>query len=315
MAGPKRDFYQILGVPRSASEDEIRKAYRKLALKYHPDVNPNDKKAAEQFKQISAAHNVLSDPSKRKLYDEFGEDALRSGFNAEAARAYQRWGGGAGPFGGGGGFGGGGVDLGDLLGNLFGGGGGESPFDLFGSRGRSRRARRGQDVVVPLEVDLAQALHGAEVQLPRPESLKVRIPRGADDGARLRVPGKGRPSPDGGPAGDLFIELKLRPHRHFRRDGLDLHLDLPITLHEALGGAAVEVPTPGGPVTVKVPERSQSGSKLRLRGKGVQRGNETGDLYVRLEVRLPDQIDEELEEAVEKAESSYQKPVREGLEL
>jgi curved DNA-binding protein len=169
---------------------------------------------------------------------------------------------------------------------------------------------------------LPQALQGSEITVRVPgegqtqgEPVTVRIPKGAEDGSRLVVKGRGAPGPNNAPPGDLIIETRVRQHPYFRREGLDLHLDLPVTLDEAYNGAEVEVPTPDGPVKLRVPARSQQGQELRLRGKGVTRGERHGDLYVKLNVRLPEKQDEELAKAARQARDSYSKPVREGIRL
>jgi molecular chaperone DnaJ len=383
-----KDLYQTLGVAKTATADQIRKAYRKLARKHHPDVNPGNQKSEDHFKEVAAAYEVLSDEKKRKAYDEFGEESLRGGFDPEKARAYREWSNGrerAGrpfaaesqDF-----------DLGDL-GDLFGGFGARSGG--FGGGGAgfggSARARatglRGEDILARVDVDLAQALRGIELEVAVPQRetcptchgsgdepgakpqtcptckgsgkeqlvegpmrmtitcrtcggsgkltppcptchgegeimteqpVKIRVPPGADEGSRLRVAGKGAPG-HGGPPGDLIIETHVRPHPFFRREGLDLHLRLPVTLDEALAGASVEVPTPLGPVKLTIPPRSQSGAKLRLRGRGVVRGDKKGDLYVELDVRLPDEEAPGLVEAARAASSAYSRPVREGIKL
>jgi DnaJ-class molecular chaperone len=303
----KESLYDILGVGKSASADEIRKAYRTLARKHHPDVNPGDARAEDTFKKVSAAYDVLSDPDKRKAYDEFGEESLRGGFDPEQARAYKQWQsrrraagqpstGERVDF-----------DLGDL-------------GDLFGYGRRSRGPRKGHDVRGTVELEFEQAIRGAEVQLQistdtGPKTVTARIPPGADTGSTLRLPGQGGPGIAGGPAGDVVIETVVRPHRLIRRDGLDLHLPVPVTVAEAYDGASIEVPTFDGPVTVKVPPGSQQGQKLRLRGKGVKRGKDRGDLYVQLEVKLPEGGDAEVSEALRRAEAGYRAPVRKGVRL
>ncbi len=300
------DLYATLGVEKTASADELRRAYRKLARKLHPDVNPGDKAAEDRFKEVSAAHEVLSDPKKRALYDEFGEGGLREGFDAENARQYQKWAdrGGARPSPGGRGFASS-FDFADIFGEFFGGEG---------------HAPKGQDLLATVEVELGQALRGTEVRLEVPingatEVVTVRIPAGADEGSRLRVPGRGAVTGAGGARGDLIIETRVRPHPYFQRRGLDLFLRLPVTLAEVYGGAAVTVPTPTGEVKLRVPARSQNGDELRLRGKGVARGNKRGDLYVTLDVRMPDSEDEALAAALREAEKSYTVPVRQNIRL
>jgi molecular chaperone DnaJ len=374
------DYYALLGVARGASADEIKRAYRKLARKYHPDVNPGDKSAEEKFKEVSAAYDVLSSEDKRKLYDEFGSEGLRGGFDPEQARAYQRW-------------------TADRATSNAGGGvdEGEIPFDfdfgdLFGARaarGASRTrsagfALAGEDLRATVSLDFVTALHGTQITVRTPavvtcptcvgsgeqpgsspetcpecngsgkrqiaqgplnlttvcprcggdgkihqpcstcagagvvrteQTVQVRIPPGADDGSELRVRGKGGPGAGGGPPGDLIIRTEVEPHPYFTRDGLDLTLRLPITVREAYSGATIAVPTPSGTVQMKVPPRAQSGSKLRLRGKGVTRGSDTGDLYVELQVRVPDSPDEALESALRESDKLYSKPPREEVRL
>ncbi|HEX4338704.1 MAG TPA: J domain-containing protein [Polyangiaceae bacterium] len=309
----EKDPYQVLGVSKTATEDEIRSAYRKLARKHHPDVNPGNKDAEAKFKEIAAAYEVLVDDKKRKLYDEFGNEGLRGGFDPEQARAYQSWQSRRGQTGAS--YADESVDFGDLgdLGDL---------GELFRRGGfRRQQPARGEDVLAVVELDLAQALAGTEITVRVPgegaagEPVTVRIPKGAEDGSRLVVKGRGAPGPKDAPAGDLVIETRVREHPYFRRDGLDLHLELPVTLDEAYNGGEVEVPTPDGTVKLRVPPRSQQGQELRLRGKGVTRGERHGDLYVALNVRLPDKEDERLAEAARQARDAYGKPVREGIHL
>jgi curved DNA-binding protein len=334
----RTDPYEALGVRRGATPDQIRSAFRKLARKLHPDVNPGDRAAEERFKLVNHAHEVLSDPEKRRLYDEFGDEGLRPEFDAARARAYRQWRSGR-PAGAGGRAtsrefaDAGGVD-GDPLEGLGGLGGGLGRLfeELTGRAGRAGRrgGRRSpeasgrQDVLCAVELDLISAIRGIEVTVQVPSRtaaspgtpLLVRIPPGADDGSKLRVAGRGAPAFGGGPPGDLIIETHVRPHPFFRRHGLDLVLRLPVTVGEAYGGASVEVPTPDGPVILRIPPRSQVGTRLRLRGKGVARGARKGDLYAELDVRMPDRDDARLAEALEQtAAAAYSQPVRRGLKL
>jgi curved DNA-binding protein len=299
----ERDLYADLGVAKGASVDEIRKAYRKLARQYHPDVNPGDAKAEERFKQISFAYDVLSDDEKRPRYDEFGMAGLAPGFDSEQARAYKRWSEGArrSPFsetfssd----------VDVEDLL------------SELFGAE-RAQRARQGADVEAELDVDFLDAVRGNEIRIGVGGSnLRVRIPAGSDTGTRVRLSGKGGAGARGGPAGDLYLRLRVRPHPFFTRRGDDLLLDLPVTVPEAVLGAKVDVPTPDGAVSMTVPPRSRNGQTLRVRGKGVpRREGGRGDLLVRLAVELPDTDDAKLEELARALEPLYGgAPIRRHLE-
>lgn len=276
------DLYQELGVSRTASDDEIRKAYRKLASKLHPDRHQDDPTAEERFKRITAAYNALSDAKKRKLYDQYGEVGLREGFNP-----------GAGGFGGGGG---GGFE--DIFNGARGAGIGDIFGDIFG--GGRRRPRKSPDLESEITVEFISAVRGAELELSIQggQTVKVRIPAGAREGDKLRVKGAGGQAAPGMPPGDLLLTVRVKSHPFFTRDGLDLTVDVPLSVTEAYLGAKVEVPTPGGNVQLKVPPQTQSGHLLRLRGKGIARGPQTGDLYVRFMIKLPTQASEEIEKAV-----------------
>jgi molecular chaperone DnaJ len=335
----ERDYYQLLGVSRSASQDDIRKAYRKLARKYHPDINPGNKEAENRFKEISVAHDVLSDPEKRKLYDEFGEAGLAAGFDANRARSYRQWqqqsprGTSASHE----------FSM-DDLGDLFGGLGG-----IFGGARKSRTGpARGQDVEAAMDIDFLDAVRGFQTSITlnravtcetcrgrgtkpgsgatcpscggagrvqRSETIHVNIPPGAETGKRIRLSGRGEAGLRGGPAGDLFITPRVRPHPLFTRSGRDLTMELPITVGEAVRGATVEVPTPVGSVNVKIPPGAQSGQRLRVKGKGVpaHRNVPAGDLYLRLMVRVPkERLPDEL---VETFDRGYREDVRKDLRL
>lgn len=294
------DFYSVLGVPKGADSATIKKAYRKLARDLHPDKNPGDKSTEARFKDVNRAYDALGDEKKRKLYDEFGEEALREGFDADKHRAYKQWQGraGSGGFGGGGyrgGYGGGGgVNIEDLFGGAVPGGrvDGADPFsDLFGRASRRRGPVKGQDYEQELTIDFVSAVKGTTLQLRNPSSpepVTVRIPAGAADGSRVRIKGQGGPSPTGGPSGDLILVIHVAPHALFKREGDDLYLDVPIWVSEAIKGAKVKVPTFDGDVSVKVPPGTQSGTKLRVRGKGVVRkGREPGDLYLVFMIHVP----------------------------
>ncbi len=304
----EKDLYAALGVARTATEDEIRTSYRRLARQYHPDVNPNDKSAEDRFKEVAYAYDVLSDPEKRARYDEFGVAGLQSGFDPEQARAYRRWSDGArrSPFHQEAGEE---IDLEDLLARMGArrGGGGFEGFGEFGGFGRARA--RGRDAQAEVPVDFLDAVLGRELRLEVPGrgALRVRIPAGAADGTRVRLAGQGEAGPAGAPPGDLYLTLRVRPHSFFRREGDDLSLDLPVTLPELVLGAAIEVPTPEGVATVRVPPHSRPGQRLRLRGKGAARrgSSERGDLFLRLVVELPEGRDAELETLAKGMEPLY----------
>jgi molecular chaperone DnaJ len=371
----ERNFYQVLGIERGASQEEVRKAYRKLARKYHPDINPGNKEAENRFKEISVAYDALSDPEKRKLYDEFGEAGLSPGFDAEKARSYSRWQQESQRAGGGYEFN---VDdLGDLFGGL---------GNMFGtSRGTRQGPMRGQDMEAAMEIDFLDAVRGFQssltIQRPvtcetchgagmrpgsasmtcpecggsgsksavegplqfrqtcprcmgtgrmpgdpcaacagtgrvlRAETIRVNIPPGAEPGKRIRLRGKGEAGMRGGPAGDLYIVPRIRPHPLLTRSGRDLSMDLPITVGEAVRGASVEVPTPTGTVKVKIPAGAQSGQRLRITGKGVPAHgkNPAGDLYLRLMIRVPKE--KIAHDVVERMDRAYSENVRKDVRL
>jgi len=315
-----KDYYEVLGVTRKATEKEIKQAYRKLARKYHPDVNPGDTSAEAKFKEINAAYEVLSDPEKRKKYDQFGENWQHADQYAEAAR--QR-----GPFGGFAGQSGYTVydygDLGseagdfdDILGNLFGG---------LGARKTSRRPRRGQDMEHPIEVTLEEAYHGTtrnielQAESPcqvcggkgtlanapcytcrglgsvlKPQRLEVKVPAGVKDGSRVRVAGKGGPGYGGGSSGDIYLVVSVRPHHSFERKDSDLHVEVPVSLSDAMLGGEVDVPTLKGKVALKIPAETQNGKVFRLAGQGMPRMGDTkkGDLFAKVRVVLPANLTE-----------------------
>ncbi|GIW45394.1 MAG: chaperone protein DnaJ [Candidatus Binatia bacterium] len=371
----EKDLYAILGVPRNASQDEIKRAYRKLARRYHPDVNPGNKEAEEKFKEISEAHEILSDPEKRKLYDEFGMAGLQAGFDAERARAYEQWQrqqreAGAGFSSGFGRF--------ESFEDIF--------SDLFGERMRPG-PRPGADLETEVEVDLLDVIRGRtmEISLQRPsvctscqgtgedlsaattcseclgsgriqaargpvrfsrtcprcggsgristracpkcggagetvqaERLQVRIPPGVEDGSRVRLAGKGAPGAHGGPPGDLYLRVRVRPHPLLERRGDDLYMNVPITVGEAISGAAITVPNPaGGAIRVQVPAGSQSGKLLRIRGRGVPHlhGGGAGDLYLRLMIHVPPADNEAVRQAAKVLDEHTRPNPRDSLRL
>ncbi|MGE5565019.1 MAG: DnaJ C-terminal domain-containing protein [Parcubacteria group bacterium] len=295
-----RDPYQELGVARGASADEIRKAFRKLAKQHHPDANPGDKASEEKFKRVSAAFDILGDEEKRKKFDRGeidadGREQFRGGFNPGQGGPWGQAGGGH-PFGNGGGrgFEGAqfeGVDINDILGDVFGrrgaGGGGFG----FGGGGK------GADVRARLDIDLEESILGAtkRIQFSDGRTVDVTIPKGAVDGQVLRLKGQGQQGPRG--SGDALIELHIRPHPVYKKRRDRLQMDLPISLPDAVLGGKVQAPTPEGPVTLKVPKGSNSGSLLRLKGRGLvdPRTGKRGDLMARLIVTLPDEADPKLD--------------------
>ena len=383
-----KDFYEILGVKKDASQDDIKKAYRKLARKWHPDINPGNKEAEQKFKDISAAYDCLGNAEKRKLYDEFGEDSLNSGFDAEKAREYKKWG-----------------AYEQKSGRTSTGGWSSQDFgryqsyedlfgDLFGSRGtggagydfRSSMASRGRDMEHEMTIDLISALKGFETELsmqklkacdscggsgidpargmttcstcggsgrlnvangpinftkPCPacnghgstgqpcskcggqgqvaaaERIKVTIPKGVKEGSKVRVAGKGEPGFNGGEPGDLYLLIHIKPHRTLQRENDDLHLEVPITVNEAVSGGTISVPTIDGMVNLKIPRGSQSGQSLRLKGKGAfnLKTGARGDMMVKLIVKIPKADNEELVSAAKKLDEYYKEDVRKNLKL
>ncbi|HMO56514.1 MAG TPA: J domain-containing protein [Roseiflexaceae bacterium] len=286
-----RDYYKVLGVENTASEAEIKKAYRKLARQYHPDINPGNAEAEIKFKEINEAYEVLSDKEKRQKYDRFGRDWQR----------YQQ----AGPNGGGWQSGSGGVDFSDFFETLFGGGGRSSGG---GAPGGSFRAA-GQDVEQEVEITLEESFTGTQRSLQfhnpngQPRTLTVKIPAGAEHGSRIRVAGEGGPGMGGGRRGDLYLLVKLLPHQRFERRGDDLHLKATVDLYSMLLGGDVRVPIMGGKtVTLKVPAGTQNGRIMRVAGQGMPRvrsPDTRGDLYVTLEVTLPTSLSQRERELFE----------------
>ena len=316
-----KDYYQVLGVPKNASEKQIKQVYRKLARKYHPDINPGDRGAEVRFKEINEAYEVLSDPDKRRKYNQLGT-------NWQQYERYARQGAGGGApgfggfrvdFGGMGGersggfsdffktFFGGGLDIDELFGR--GGGGGFRGPGSGGKRrgGFSGSPSKGRDVTASLEITLEESFHGAIKRLSLqagagepPQQMEVKIPAGVSDGSRIRAAGKGERL-GGGPPGDLYLEIEMRPHHLYRREGNDLHVDVPVTITDVALGAEIEVPTLTGNARIKVPPVSQSGRLLRLRGKGMPKlkGGGHGDLFVKLKVVTPTDLTERERELLE----------------
>lgn len=378
-----KDYYKILGVSKDATQDEIKKAYRKLARKWHPDINPGNKEAEEKFKDISRAYEVLGDEEKRKLYDEFGEEGLQAGFDADKAREYKKWQeyqqsagwkqASGEPFGRY-------HSYEDIFGDIF---GFEEMHGGFRAKGGGTR---GRDIEHDFTVDLISALKGVETELtmqrpkacslcngsgtdpngkltpcstcggsgrinvgggpiqftkPCPtcgghgqvgktcpvcggsgqmlgtERIKVSIPPGVKEGSRVRVAGKGEPGINGGPPGDLYLRIHVEPHPLLTRKGDDIHMEVPVTIKEAMAGGTITIPTIDGPVRLKVPPRSQNGRVLRLKGKGAvnPKTKKRGDLLVKLVVKVPETDDKEVLEAAEKMEAYYKGNVRQSLRL
>jgi curved DNA-binding protein len=282
-----KDYYSTLGVAKTATAAEIKKAYRKLAVKYHPDKNPGDAKAEERFKEISEAYAVLSDSDKRQQYDQFGDAAFHQRFsqedifrNANVNDIFREFG----------------FSGDDLFSNLF-GGGGRSQF--FGG-GQRRGPVKGQDYVMQLRIPFRQAIQGGERRIDYKsdhgaEQLQVRIPAGVETGQRLRVSGKGGKSPAGGPAGDLFLELQVDPDPLYTREGKDLHVRVGVPFSGICLGTSVDVPTLDGTKRVKVKAGTAAGNKIRLKGYGVPADGHTtaGDLFAVLEVAVPKELTEE----------------------
>jgi curved DNA-binding protein len=299
-----KDYYGVLGVPKGANEKDIKTAYRKLARKYHPDLNPGDKSAEEKFKGLNEAYEVLSDPEKRKLYDQFGSDwnswQQRGG---QADDFWRQW---SGERPGGSRTSAGYGDLGDLFGQnspfsdffqqLFGVGGGGDYGDLLGGGSRRRMPpRQGQNYEQPVEITLEEAYQGtSRLFTIGDQRFEVKIPAGADTGTRVRVAGKGAPGAAGGPPGDLYLSIELLPNSRFERHGEDIETTVPVDLYTAVLGDEVAVPTPGGRSgMLRIPPETQNGQKFRLRGQGMpvlNRPKERGDLYAVVEIRLPEHL-------------------------
>lgn len=278
-----KDYYGVLGVAKDASADEIKKAYRKLALKYHPDKNPGDKKAEEKFKEITEAYAVLSDAEKRKQYDQFGEAGFHQRYsqddifrNFDVGDIFREFG----------------FGTDDIFGHIFGGGGRGRGRTTFHGPGGGHAALKGQDYVMRITVPFRQAVQGGERRVEyrregKVEQLQVRIPPGVETGQKLRVGGKGGHSPGAGPAGDLFLEITVEADPLFTRDGSDLLVKVPVPFSGACLGTSVDVPTLEGTKRVKVPAGMQNGAKIRLKGYGVPARSAKGDLYAVIEVAVP----------------------------
>ena len=289
-----QDLYKTLGVAKTASQEEIKAAYRKLAKKLHPDLNPGNSEVEKEFKDVSQAYSILSDPEKRKLYDSgeidaSGQETPRQGFY----KTYASSGGGKyDPF-----------DIGDIFSS-------EEIFsDLFGrqraqqGRRRGPLRQRGADVSYRLSVPFLEAAAGAKrrIQFSEGKRLEVNIPAGTEDGQTLRLKGQGLPGVNGGEAGDAYVEITVEPHPYFTRKGSDIHVEVPVSLPEAVLGGSISVPTIDGNVSMKIPAGSNTGKTLRLKGRGVadRKSGARGDQYVTLKVMLPENPDADLKKFVE----------------
>ncbi len=295
-----KDYYSILGVAKNASDEEIKKAYRKLAMKYHPDRNPNKKEAEERFKEINEAYAVLSDKEKRKQYDTFGAEGFQQRFTQEDIFR--------------------GFDFDEILSGLFGsrgrrefryGGRGGFDFgDLFGKQGgyqdAGRMPQRGEDIVYEMSISLEEAASGGEKRISyrkngKIEEVSVKIPRGIPSGKKLRLAGKGMGGRNGGPPGDLYLQVSIREHPVFSREGDDLIVEKEINFSDAVLGTTVEVPTLEGVKKVKIPSGTQSHTKMRLKGLGIShfQGEGRGDEYVKVTVRIPKKVSEKNRELIQ----------------
>jgi curved DNA-binding protein len=298
----QQDYYQTLGVESTASDAEIKKAYRKLARQYHPDINPGNTAAEAKFKEINEAYDVLSDKDKREKYDRFGRDWQRYG---QAGEGGFDWGG----YSNGGGVAG--ADFSDFFEQLFGGAGGTT-----GTRGGASFRANGQDVEQQVEITLEEAFSGSQRTLQfhspngQPRNITVKIPAGVDTGSRVRVAGEGGPGLGGGKRGDLYLLVKVLPHARYERRGDDLHLKAPVDLYTMLLGGEVRVPVMGGKtVTLKVPAGSQNGKVHRIAGQGMPRlrtPDSRGDLFITLEVSLPTTLSDRERQLIEELRSARQ---------
>lgn len=314
------DYYATLDINRGASEEEIQSAYRKLARKYHPDLNPDDKQAKEQFQKVQNAFDVLNDPKKREMYDRYGHAYESVGAGGQGSPGPQAWN--AGP---------GGANFDINIEDLFGGGGGgpggggfADLFKNFSQRGK-RQARpaapqRGANIEHVLTVPFTTAVLGGEVQIGiqrndgNQETLQIKIPPGIDDGKKIRLRGQGDLSPNGGPNGDILIKVSAAPHPHFRRQGRRLDVQVPITLAEAISGAKVDIPTPHGTISLTIPPNTSNGSKLRAKGQGVKGTSGTpGDLFAEVQVILPAELDDSDREQLLTILEKYQNDPRANL--
>ena len=278
-----KDFYKVMGVSKDVSEAELKKKYRKLAREFHPDLHPGDAKAEARFKEINEAHDILSDKAKRAEYDQVR--AMGSG---------PRFTGGAG--GQGAGFNGGGAGFEDVFANLFGGGGFSGGFG---------GPQRGGDLSTKTTLAFIDSIQGTRIKLNiNGKDITVNIPAGVSDGQKIKLRGKGQASPNGGPAGDLIIDVNVKPHPVFSRDGNNIRVTVPVTFHEAVAGATIQVPTLGGePVKLKVSPGTPNGRVLRVKGRGVQGAKAVGDLLATVEIAVPAHVSDKAMKALAEFEA------------
>ncbi|QDV64489.1 DnaJ C-terminal domain-containing protein [Crateriforma conspicua] len=322
------DLYETLGVGRTADKDEIQKAYRKLARKYHPDVNKDSDAAREKFKRVQEAYEVLSDEEKRAAYDRYGADFEKirtggwqpgaGGASFDGLDLEQIFGGAGAAKAGGNPFEGGFTDFFEQL-----MGGGAGPTRGRPGRGRAAAAppRRGSNLRHELEIPFSMAVTGGKTEFylhrgGKQEKLSVTIPAGVETGSKIRLRQQGHASTSGGESGDLILLIKVSPHPHFKRNGQNLELRLPVSIGEAVLGGKVDVPTPQGTVTLSVPPGTSSGKRLRIKGRGVTKaGASPGDLLVELQIQLPDQIDEESKQLIASFAERNPPPDRDDLQF
>ena len=307
------DYYKILEVRRDASQAAIQKAYRELARKYHPDMNPDDKTAKTKFQQIQKAFDVLNDPEKREMYDRYGSSFETTG--AGGPRAGTTWG----P---GGGFTVEDIDFSQFFGERFGAEPAGGFGDIFGQfrraagRGSSKTAstsrRRGNDVLHELQIPFNTSINGGEAQITvqrqsgKTEQITVKIPAGIEDGKKIRIRGQGEPGPRRGTPGDILILIRVAPHPFFQRRGNHLHVKVPVTLAEAALGAKVDLPTPSGTVSLSVPAGTSSGTKLRVKGHGaVSRNGPSGDLLAEIQIVLPEKLSDADRQMIREIDRRY----------
>ena len=281
----KRDYYEILGVDRSVSESDLKKAFKRLAIKYHPDKNPGNKEAEEKFKEAAEAYEVLSDQAKRQTYDQFGHQGVNSNFGQSG---FQN------------------VDINDIFNNIF---GDEIFGDIFGDifgRAGTRRPPRGRNIQMAYEMTLEEAVFGKDVEIRLPNSNKkvsVNIPAGVDTGNKIRLSGEGESSQYGGENGDLFIVVQVSKHELLEREGNHLYCEVPIRVDQAILGSEIEIPTLTKKVLLKIPPETQTGKifKLRDMGAGSLRGKTTGDLFVRVVVETPSKLSPKQKKSIQAA--------------